>query len=90
MAIWKRVFSLCYAMFFIGHITFTVIARKSLENTERVLTSKISEMELEYLALNSMVNLNLAHELGYRDAQVNTYFADTKGRANTVGFNNHE
>ncbi len=88
---------LCYAtgalilgyLFFIGHITFTVLARKSLETKERALSSQIGEMELEYLALNQAVDLDLAYGLGFKNAESNTYFADlTKG--NTVGFNNHD
>jgi hypothetical protein len=77
-------------LFFIGHITFTVLARKSLENSQRMLSSEIGEMELTYLALNGEVDLNLAYELGFKDAGADAFFADMSGKTSTVGFIHHE
>jgi len=60
-------------IYIIGSITFGVIARKSLENTARVLASNISQLELNYL--NKMNNVSKEHalSLGFVDINSNIF-----------------
>ena len=57
----------------IGSITFNVIARKSLENTERILGSNISNLELNYLSNINEINKTRAESLGFVDTKSNLF-----------------
>lgn len=56
-------------VYFIGSITFNVLARKSLENTVRNLNSSISELELVYLNNLNQIDKEYALEKGFVDAK---------------------
>lgn len=58
--------SLVY-VYIIGSITFNVVARKSLENTSKIIGSNISQLELTYLANINDINKTKATTLGYVD-----------------------
>ena len=60
-------------VYIIGSITFNVIARKSLDNTARVLGSDISEKELTYLNNINQVNKEYATTLGFVDIKSNIF-----------------
>ena len=60
-------------IYIIGSITFNVIARKSLENTSRMLGSNISQLELTYLSNMNEVNKNRATSLGFVDTNSNIF-----------------
>lgn len=59
--------SLVY-VYFIGSITFNVLARKSLENNMRELGSRVNNLELTYLSLSNSVDKNFALSSGFVDA----------------------
>jgi len=61
----------------IGSITFNVIARKSLDNTAKVVGSNISTLELTYLSNMNDVNKNRATSLGFVDAKSNIFATRT-------------
>lgn len=65
--------SLCY-VYFIGSITFNVLARKSLEANLHEVGSHVSELELQYLALSNSIDASLGNSLGFVDAK-GTLFA---------------
>ncbi len=67
------VLSLAY-VYFIGSITFNVLARKSLENTMRETGSRVSNLELSYMNLSNSLDKNFALAHGFVDAH-NTLFA---------------
>ena len=60
-------------VYLIGSITFNVIARKSLENTARSLSSQISQLELNYLSDANKIDKNYATSLGYVDVNHNIF-----------------
>ncbi len=60
-------------VYMIGSITFNVIARKSLENTSRLLGSNISQLELTYLSNMNDVNKARATSLGFIDTNSNIF-----------------
>lgn len=60
-------------VYIIGSITFNVIARKSLENTEKTLGSNISNLELTYLSNMNEVNKTRAESLGFIDTKSNIF-----------------
>jgi hypothetical protein len=60
-------------IYIIGSITFNVIARKSLENTSRMLGSNISQLELTYLSNMNEVNKARATSLGFVDTNSNIF-----------------
>lgn len=62
------ILSIAY-VYMIGSITFNIVARKSLENTERTLGSNISQLELEYLGDLDSINKTRALSLGFQDAK---------------------
>lgn len=70
--------SLVY-IYMIGSITFSVLARRTLETTARTLGSHISELELTYLNMANNIDKNYATTLGYVEVK-NNIFA-TRGAA---------
>lgn len=60
-------------IYMIGSITFNVIARKSLENTSRLLSSNISQLELDYLSNANQLNKSYASTIGFVDAKSNIF-----------------
>lgn len=64
-------------IYIIGSITFNVIARKSLENTSRMLGSNISQLELTYLSNMNDVNKARATSLGFVDTNSNIFATRT-------------
>lgn len=60
-------------MYFIGSITFNVLARKSLENKVESLSSSISQLELTYLDNLSDIDKEYAESKGFVDAQNNIF-----------------
>src|SRR3989338_3739537 len=61
-------------LFFVGTITFNIVARNSLESGNRELSSRVGELELLYLSESNKVDIDLAYSLGFKDA-VGTVFA---------------
>jgi hypothetical protein len=59
--------------YFIGSITFNVLARKSLENTALNLSSNISQLELTYLENLNEINKEYALTKGFVDAKNNIF-----------------
>lgn len=66
------ILSIFYA-YMIGSITFDVVARKSLENTQRQLGSNISQLELTYLSNINNINKSKAFSLGFTDSKSNLF-----------------
>ena len=64
--------SLVY-VYMIGSITFNVVARKSLENTSKIMGSNISQLELTYLTSVNDINKAKATTLGYVDTNSNIF-----------------
>lgn len=60
-------------LYFIGSITFNVLARKSLETTVRTLGSNISELELTYLNNMNEIDKDYAMTKGFVDANNNIF-----------------
>lgn len=60
-------------MYFIGSITFNVLARKSFENKVQSLSSNISQLELIYLDNLSEVDKDYATSKGFVDVQNNIF-----------------
>ncbi len=60
-------------IYIIGSITFNIVARKSLENTSKMLNSNISNLELTYLTNMNDINITKATSLGYVEARSNIF-----------------
>ncbi len=60
-------------IYLIGSITFNVLARKSLENTARLSSSNVSELELTYLSNLNKINKDYAFSMGFVDARNNIF-----------------
>ncbi len=60
-------------VYFIGSITFNVLARKSLLNTVRTLSTNISQLELTYLNNLNEIDKDYASTKGFVDAKNNIF-----------------
>lgn len=72
-------------LFFVGSTILNIVERKNLENNNRILNSKVSELELKYLSETSKIDLNLAYSLGFKDA-VGTAFASNNASSKGLSF----
>jgi hypothetical protein len=74
-----RVLIICSAvlcalyMYLIGSITFNIIARKSLETTEKTLTAKVNQLEITYLNNVNKTDKNYALSKGFVDVSQNIF-----------------
>lgn len=64
----------CLYAYFLGSITFDIVARKNIEQDIKNLRSELGALELEYLALDKDVTMERAYKLGFRES-ADTYFA---------------
>lgn len=80
--------SICY-LFLLGDMVWNIVARKNLESHVVALNTEVGSLELEYLALSSKVDLNLAHSLGFNEASVKK-FATRKPALGVVALANNE
>lgn len=75
------VLSICY-VYFIGTITFSILARRTLETEMREMAARVSSKEVEYLSLSNKVNVTSGTLLGLVDPK-GTIFA-TRTNTGTV------
>ena len=60
-------------IYFIGSITFNVLARKTLETSVRTLGGHVSELELTYLDSTNKIDKNYALSLGFVETHQNLF-----------------
>ncbi len=60
---------------FIGKTIFTLVADKQIEADNRALSTDISELELQTLALNDSISIERAYERGFVSAKTAEYVA---------------
>ena len=76
---------------FLSSIVFNIVARKNIENESRLLSSKIGQLELEYLSLSGKVDMQLAQSLGFNEViKTNSHFASRKVTTKSVALTNNE
>lgn len=59
--------SICY-VYFIGSITFNIIARKTLETNINELNSHVGQLELESIQLVNNIDVSFGKSIGYVEA----------------------
>ncbi len=67
---------LLLAGFYIYSINATihnVVVRQNLENEASQLTLSLSNEEFKYISMKNGVTLEMAHSLGFKDAETNTF-----------------
>ncbi len=69
------VFALLCALYayIIGTITFNVVARNTFTEEKNTISSKIGELEVEYLSLSGNVTMDVARAAGFSEAS-NVHF----------------
>lgn len=60
-------------IYLVGSITFNVLARKSLENTVKILNNNISRLEIDYFNKSNKINKEFAASLGFVDVSNNIF-----------------
>lgn len=60
-------------MYFIGSIVFNVIARKNIENENKMIASSIAEAQVNYLSLLGSIDKTFAYNKGYVDPTSPSY-----------------
>ncbi len=69
-------------IFFLGSITFNIVARKALDTEVKDTISSISELELRYLSLSNNLGLAYAGELGFSETKSATFISRIPAPAN--------
>jgi len=78
--IWSIGLCVSLYIYFLGSSVYSVIARKQAETDISQLTSRISQLESEYVNLNKKISLELAHRSGFVDVTVPKYVSITSAR----------
>ena len=71
--LWCTVFAIFLYIYFLGTSVYSVISRNQAEVVGANLTSRISQLESEYVLLDKKISLELAHNEGYVDVAVPRY-----------------
>lgn len=75
--LFKKLTKLCFAgsamlffsyIYFVGAITFSVVERKGLEESTKLLASEISMQELTYLSYEKELTKSVGYSQGFVDA----------------------
>ena len=74
----------CY-IYFVGSITFSVIERKSLEESTRSLLSDISMQELRYLSEEKQLTKEFAYSSGFVEPSSITFTTQKRAVALNAG-----
>jgi len=64
-------------VYFIGSITFNILARKTLENTAKNLGNEVSDLEITYLNKTNEINKNYVLSLGFVEAEPDIFVTKT-------------
>lgn len=64
-------------LYFINSMVFNAVARQKLVSEINTLQTQVVALETEYFSLSNNITLELAYNLGFRDAGENTIFAPT-------------
>lgn len=70
---------------FVGVTIVNIVDRKNIDNGNRTLSSKVSELELTYLSESNKIDLDLAYSKGFKDA-VNAVFASNIPTEKSLSF----
>lgn len=68
------VLSLSY-IFFLHSAIANVVAREAILKENRVLSTQVSELEGKYFSVKNKINIELAHEKGFKDSGVASYIS---------------
>ncbi len=78
------VLSVLYA-YVIGNITFNVVARNSFSQEKSTITSRIGELEVEYLTLSAGITMDVARASGFEEAS-QIYYVKNNGSVSRSAF----
>jgi len=66
--------ALSYA-FLLHSAIANVVEREALLKDNRVLSTKVSELEAKFFSVKNKINIQLAHEKGFKDSGVASYIS---------------
>lgn len=67
-------------IYFVGSITFNILARKSLRITAKEVGNTVSEVELKYITLSNSINSQFGKDIGFIDAKNTIFVSRTDSR----------
>lgn len=64
-----------------------VVARENVVKESRVLATELGELEAKYFVVKNTINIELAHEKGFKDAEISSFISKKSltAMANTQG-----
>lgn len=71
-----------FYLLLLGNMVFNIVERRGLEAEARSLSSEVSELELDYLALSNEIDLSMSHAIGFKE--IKAKFATRKSQ-DTLG-----
>lgn len=73
----------------IGNITFNVVARNTFTQEKNTISSRIGELEVEYLTLSGNVTMDVARASGFEEAP-KVYYVNKNTGVSRAAFLNNE
>jgi len=82
---WAMLFMVCilaavYALF-VSRAILNVVEAKAVTSEISLITTKVGQLESEYLAAKSSVDLDYAHSLGFAESKSDTIYIAKSGSA---------
>jgi hypothetical protein len=65
--------------YIIGNITFNVVARNTFTQEKSAISSRIGELEVEYLTLSGSITMDVAKASGFEEASQVFYVKNSTG-----------
>ncbi len=63
-------------VFFLQKAIVSVIARENIVKQSRSLSTEVSELEGKYFIVKNTINIELAHEKGFRDSEISSFISN--------------
>ena len=79
----------CMYAYVIGKITFNVVARNTFTQEKNAMSSRIGELEVEYLSLSGNVTMDVARASGFSEAS-NIHYVKKNTGVSRAAFLTHE
>lgn len=62
-------------VFFLQKAIVNVVARENIVKQSRSLSTDVSELESKYFIVKNTVNIDLAHEKGFKDSEITSFIS---------------
>jgi hypothetical protein len=88
--VWSGICLVVLYVVFLGTMVFNIVERKALEGQARSLANDVGDMELTYLSMSNKIDLELSHQMGFKETAARFTTRRTVGSNTNIKLANNE